>query len=353
MKSDINILLDNDTFCSEITNGKNSQNFRLRREKMSELKKENANKLEYNCHFGQFAHEALNEFQQKNKESKKGVVFLTLFEEKDPFQYSKPIIEHSVSIIIKNKSDDYLRDFKSNLNEIMSDGRDHLLKGVVFNLDHLDDDSKDKLKEYLGSKKLTYIVEDTLFKPETVIKTENKDIPKDKALEDIIHENNVNDMQFGNFDFLVERMLNSPTDSVIKTGFNNLDEALGGGLRFGRLYAIGGITSIGKTTFVMNIADNVASSEQDVDVLVFSLETGKIELQKKILESHRYLSSGCNNKLITVKELDDKAKAGEIKNVEELKKSLDIDGNKTKVSELYNKLNKRLYIYKGSGGSKN
>jgi replicative DNA helicase len=69
----------------------------------------------------------------------------------------------------------------------------------------------------------------------------------------------------------------------ISTGFMELDKKLGyGGLQTGRLYALGGITSLGKTTFALNIADNIASSSQRNDVLIFSLEMSKYELVSKI-----------------------------------------------------------------------
>jgi replicative DNA helicase len=68
----------------------------------------------------------------------------------------------------------------------------------------------------------------------------------------------------------------------ISTGFVYLDKKLGyGGLRTGRLYALGGITSLGKTTLALNIADNIAKLRHD-DVLIFSLEMSKYELVSKI-----------------------------------------------------------------------
>jgi replicative DNA helicase len=67
----------------------------------------------------------------------------------------------------------------------------------------------------------------------------------------------------------------------ISTGFIELDKKLGyGGLQTGRLYALGGMTSLGKTTFALNIADNIAKLGNDV--LIFSLEMSKQELVSKI-----------------------------------------------------------------------
>lgn len=64
----------------------------------------------------------------------------------------------------------------------------------------------------------------------------------------------------------------------VSTGFKNLDELLDGGFYPG-LYIIGAISSLGKTTFSLQIADNAAKNGQDV--LVFSLEMGKQELVAK------------------------------------------------------------------------
>lgn len=67
-------------------------------------------------------------------------------------------------------------------------------------------------------------------------------------------------------------------DPIIKTGFEQLDKALDGGLYAG-LYFIGAISSLGKTTFAMQIADNIAGSGQDV--MIFSLEMSKSQLISK------------------------------------------------------------------------
>ncbi len=64
----------------------------------------------------------------------------------------------------------------------------------------------------------------------------------------------------------------------VSTGFDNLDEILDGGFYPG-LYIIGAISSLGKTTFALQVADNAAKKGQDV--LVFSLEMGKQELIAK------------------------------------------------------------------------
>lgn len=70
------------------------------------------------------------------------------------------------------------------------------------------------------------------------------------------------------------------------TGFKALDGILNGGLYNEKLYAIGAISSLGKTTLVMQIADNIARSGRDV--LIFSLEMSEFELYGKSISRLTY-----------------------------------------------------------------
>lgn len=76
--------------------------------------------------------------------------------------------------------------------------------------------------------------------------------------------------------------VNGIADSVntpyISTGFRELDKLLDGGLYEG-LYIIGAISSLGKTTFALQIADQIAEGGQDV--LIFSLEMARNQLIAK------------------------------------------------------------------------
>lgn len=65
---------------------------------------------------------------------------------------------------------------------------------------------------------------------------------------------------------------------AIPTGFSTLDRLLDGGLYEG-LYIIGAISSLGKTTLVLQIADQIAAKGHDV--LIFSLEMSRAELMAK------------------------------------------------------------------------
>ena len=77
---------------------------------------------------------------------------------------------------------------------------------------------------------------------------------------------------------------------AIKTGYPTLDNALGdrgypGGLYPG-LYFIGAVSSLGKTTFVLQMADQIAATGQDV--LIFSLEMSAVELMAKSISRLTY-----------------------------------------------------------------
>jgi replicative DNA helicase len=67
--------------------------------------------------------------------------------------------------------------------------------------------------------------------------------------------------------------------SCNKTGFKQLDDCSGG--LFPGLYVVAAISSLGKTTFTHQIADNLAATGKDV--LFFSLEQSKLELVSKSL----------------------------------------------------------------------
>ncbi|MBC9708003.1 MAG: toprim domain-containing protein [Enterococcus sp.] len=88
-------------------------------------------------------------------------------------------------------------------------------------------------------------------------------------------------------DNYIQDFVNGIADSVntpcISTGFPMLDEVLDGGLYEG-LYIVGAISSLGKTTLVTQIADQVASKGHDV--LIFSLEMARSEVMAKSISRH-------------------------------------------------------------------
>lgn len=85
------------------------------------------------------------------------------------------------------------------------------------------------------------------------------------------------------FDNVVASSANTP---AIKTGFNELDNVLDGGLYEG-VYAIGAISSLGKTTFCLNIAEQIASNGHDV--IIIALEMSKYSLISRSISRLTYV----------------------------------------------------------------
>lgn len=72
------------------------------------------------------------------------------------------------------------------------------------------------------------------------------------------------------------------------TGFPELDKALSGGFVAG-LHCIGAISSLGKTTFVLQIAENMAN--KGTPVILFSLEMRPEQLVAKAVSKNMYLAA--------------------------------------------------------------
>ena len=96
--------------------------------------------------------------------------------------------------------------------------------------------------------------------------------------------------------YYLQSFIDGIADSVntpyIPTGFKNLDAVLDGGLYEG-LYIVGAISSLGKTTLITQIADQIAQAGQDV--LIFSLEMARTEIMAKSISRHtlqQVLSNG-------------------------------------------------------------
>ena len=106
---------------------------------------------------------------------------------------------------------------------------------------------------------------------------------KDQAAEEA-REDYFQRYQVANY---MQKFLDGITASVntpcTSTGFKELDQVLDGGLYEG-LYIIGAISSLGKTTLVTQIADQIAASGRDV--LIFSLEMARAELISKSISRH-------------------------------------------------------------------
>lgn len=90
----------------------------------------------------------------------------------------------------------------------------------------------------------------------------------------------------GNFKDYVKKIKDINNNPCINTGFTELNNIFDGGFYPG-LYIIGAISSLGKTTYCLQIADQVAKAGQDV--LIFSLEMSKYELNAKSLSRQTYI----------------------------------------------------------------
>jgi replicative DNA helicase len=98
--------------------------------------------------------------------------------------------------------------------------------------------------------------------------------------------------------FLMDEINKVKNFKVKETGFNDFDKKMNGGLHAG-LYVLGAISSLGKTTFIHQVADNV--SNQGQKVLFFSLEQSKFELISKTLS--RELAKINPDKALTARQI--------------------------------------------------
>ena len=83
----------------------------------------------------------------------------------------------------------------------------------------------------------------------------------------------------------LEYVADDKNNRPIKTGFDELDKAIGGGL-IPSLYIVGGGTSIGKTTFVLQVSDNAAKAGNDV--IIFSMEMAKENIIARSISRETY-----------------------------------------------------------------
>ena len=84
----------------------------------------------------------------------------------------------------------------------------------------------------------------------------------------------------------IDSIEKSKTASYYPTGFSSLDALIDGGLYAG-LYCIGAISSLGKTSFCLQVMDNIAAAGHDV--IIFSLEMSQYELMAKTISRHTLL----------------------------------------------------------------
>lgn len=95
--------------------------------------------------------------------------------------------------------------------------------------------------------------------------------------------NNKGSLQNSHLEKFGKTSIDSPSLTGIPTGFIMLDKLLNG-LQHGDLIIISGISSIGKTSFALNICANVAS-KTNTCVSYFSLATDKDKVKNRLLAS--------------------------------------------------------------------
>lgn len=140
-------------------------------------------------------------------------------------------------------------------------------------------DANDFLVNGYGDKLKTYVSENIAasFAPLPAVAPASE--PDNES--DLFKRNNLSTL-LSDFDAFVNASKETP---VYKTGFDSLDMALGGGL-LPRLYMIGSLSSVGKTTFALQICDNLAMSGHDV--LIFSLEMAQEDLIARNISRHTF-----------------------------------------------------------------
>lgn len=97
------------------------------------------------------------------------------------------------------------------------------------------------------------------------------------------------DNVFNYLDEFNEYILDDEKTKALSTGIDVMDEALEGGFYKKNLVILGAISSMGKTTLALQIADNIAKQKEDV--LIFSLEMAREELISKSLSRLSFLNT--------------------------------------------------------------
>lgn len=157
-----------------------------------------------------------------------------------------------------------------------------------------------KLAEQFRSKKIKFISYKLTIDD---VKDPNEMLVKNKGVFNKMVENAINQtksekeryLEYSTANHLSKffnGITNGSNNTCIKTNFEGLDDLLEGGLYEG-LYCVGAISSLGKTTFVTQIADQIAA--QGTDVLIFSIEMSRWEIISKSISRHTVIESIASN----------------------------------------------------------
>lgn len=172
---------------------------------------------------------------------------------------------------------------------------------IVFDDDNAGNDNAKKLSSYLDQRKIPYIIPDGFLGG---FHDPNDRLMKDPAgLKEAIEKAYMvaaslpDPMDMAKDEYMKTSVGHSIPDFIdsirsnagrptLNTGFWSIDNALDGGIYTG-LYILGAISSLGKTTLALQIADNLAG--QGHHVLFFSLEQSKYDLMAKSISRESYL----------------------------------------------------------------
>ena len=124
--------------------------------------------------------------------------------------------------------------------------------------------------------------------------TERAEVVRAEAARRYMQELGVHDV----FDVVVELAGGSADREHVPTGLQGLDKALDGGLQEGTLCTIGAMSSTGKTTLTLQVADAIAESGRPV--LFVTVEQGRHELVSKSISRLMRLTPRNNGGHFTV-----------------------------------------------------
>jgi replicative DNA helicase len=97
---------------------------------------------------------------------------------------------------------------------------------------------------------------------------------------------------------------------MIPTGFTPLDESIGGGLHLGSLFLLAGAHGTGKTTFALQLARNVAATEDNVVALYICFEHDETHLLTRLIAMEAKQSNSVVRTSLTMREVQSLLAAG-------------------------------------------
>ena len=137
-----------------------------------------------------------------------------------------------------------------------------------------------KLIEYKDANDMLVNASDSL---KSFLKENHKKINTNEDTERLENANASNNLDY------FRTIEQQPAVKIVSTGFSTLDKDLKGGLR-SAFYVLGAVSNLGKTAFLMQMADQVAKGGNPV--LYFSLEMDKKELMARSIARTTYIQVG-------------------------------------------------------------